>query len=415
MRFLDCLEKFVFLLSSFVLILTVWAFVKNDSLLILWEHESFDKREPSKYTMINRTVFESIRYANCWEDADVLLQAIYQRDHAAYLSIGSAGDNSLSLLTTHPSLVLAVDVSLAQIACLELRKYAFLHGSYDTVLEFLGIHPCSHRTEIYHSLREYLSQDSRTFWDTHPSYIQAGIIHCGKFENYFRLFRTKILPFIIGNKKRKELLTEKSESAQREFYQSKMDTWWWRLLFRFFFSRFIMGRLGRHPDFFKYVEGNVATRILQRTEYALTKIPTHTNPYLEYILTGNFSQCLPHYLRKEHFDTIKTNMSALEIFHGTVSEACQKYNPQRFDGFNLSDIFEYMDIPHFAAELGFILQSAHRDARLVYWNMLASRNSSMIQESSLEPMAELAVELFGQDKAFFYKALCIEKCTKERE
>ncbi len=31
-----------------------------------------------------------------------------------------------------------------------------------------------------------------------------------------------------------------------------------------------MGRLGRDPEFFRYVEGSVAERILERVEYALT-------------------------------------------------------------------------------------------------------------------------------------------------
>ena len=72
------------------------------------------------------------------------------------------------------------------------------------------------------------------------------------------------------------------------------------MLFRVFFSRFVMGRLGRDPEFFRYVEGSVSDRILSRTRHALTVLPTHANPFLAYILTGNYGDALPRYLRPEY-------------------------------------------------------------------------------------------------------------------
>ena len=40
-----------------------------------------------------------IRYAQCWEDADVLLQALAVQPGDVCLSIASGGENTLSLLT----------------------------------------------------------------------------------------------------------------------------------------------------------------------------------------------------------------------------------------------------------------------------------------------------------------------------
>ncbi len=40
--------------------------------------------------------FSQIRYAQCWEDADVLLDALDVQAGDTCLSIASAGDNSLS-------------------------------------------------------------------------------------------------------------------------------------------------------------------------------------------------------------------------------------------------------------------------------------------------------------------------------
>ena len=47
--------------------------------------------------------FSIIRYAQCWEDADVLLAGLAVQPGDVCLSIGSGGENSLSLLTRDPA------------------------------------------------------------------------------------------------------------------------------------------------------------------------------------------------------------------------------------------------------------------------------------------------------------------------
>ena len=73
-----------------------------------------------------------------------------------------------------------------------------------------------------------------------------------------------------------------------------------------------MGRLGRDPSFFRYVEGSVADRILARTRHALTKLNPAENPYLQWILTGHHTTALPYALRPENFEAIRANLHRLE-------------------------------------------------------------------------------------------------------
>ena len=42
--------------------------------------------------------FAKIRYAQCWEDADVLLEALQVDTADTCLSVASAGDNTLALV-----------------------------------------------------------------------------------------------------------------------------------------------------------------------------------------------------------------------------------------------------------------------------------------------------------------------------
>lgn len=351
--------------------------------------------------------FDFIRYANCWEDADILIRALKIKEGGSYLSIASSGDNSLSLLSKNPSLVLVIDINPAQLACVELRKSAFKHLSYEEVLEFLGIHKSKNRITFYQKIKNNLSEESRKFWDEYQEFIKRGVIHIGKFENYFRLFRKFILPLIHTRKAVNQLLNIHNESERVSFYNQKWNTLRWKLLFRIFFSRKVMGRLGRDPAFFKYVETDVAGRIFKRAEYALTILPTDRNPYLEYIFTGNFGDSLPFYLRKENFNSIRTNLDKLILFKGNLQQAFEAHKEIKFDGFNLSDIFEYMNYEQYKKELKHILDFSKPGSRLVYWNMLAERKYIDGFENKIRFLDEEANNLFKEDNAFFYKSLII--------
>ena len=80
-----------------------------------------------------------------------------------------------------------------------------------------------------------------------------------------------------------------------------------------------------------------------------------------------------------------------------------------FDGYNLSDIFEYLDLPAYHALLARLADASRPGARLVYWNMLAPRRRPEAMAQRLRPLADLAARLYAQDKAFFYSALVIEE------
>ena len=356
-----------------------------------------------------RASFDKIRYANCWEDADILLKALNIQSHSRCLSIASAGDNSLALLTANPTLVVALDISEVQLACTEIRKLAFSHLPYEEMLSFLGFTESeTDRLITYKQLRNQLPENIRAFWDASPDSIKNGIIHHGKFESFFRLFSQRILPLVHSKKHIRSLILEKSAAERISFYDKTWDNWRWRLMFRLFFSRFVMGRLGRDPEFFRYVEGSVAERILSRAKYALTALSPHANPYIRYILTQNYGTALPYYARREHFETIRNNLDCFVCFQGTTDEAIKKYG-NHFDAFNLSDIFEYMDEALFADVAGALLNAASQGARFAYWNLLVHRKISDTFPKRTKYLATLSETLFKQDQAFFYKSFYIDE------
>ena len=357
-----------------------------------------------------RAAFDFVRYGSVWEDADVLCEALAAiAPGGRMLSIASSGDNALALLTLDLAEVVAADLSPAQIACVELRVAAFRRLDDPDLLGFLGIAPRDDREVVYRALRSDLPPDSRAFWDAHPREIATGVVHAGKFERYLRGFRRYVLPLVHSRRTLDDLTRPRSIAEQRTFYAERWDTWRWRGLFKLFFSRWVMGRLGRDPAFFDHVDGPVGTRILERSRWALTELPVSANPYVTYIMTGNFAPgALPRYLRSEHLATIRARLDRLRTELGPIETA----GIGRFDGFNLSDIFEYMSDEEHARVYAALVDRAQPGARLVYWNMLAPRGRPESESRRVRPMIELSLALHRRDRAWFYQRLHVDEVLR---
>jgi S-adenosylmethionine-diacylglycerol 3-amino-3-carboxypropyl transferase len=353
--------------------------------------------------------FSGVRYGQCWEDADILLEALDVQPGDTCVSIASAGDNSLALLAASPARVIALDLSPAQLACLELRVAAYRTLSHGEMLELLGSRPSHRRVALYERCRPALSQAVAQFWDARHQAVAAGIGSAGKFERYFALFRERVLPLIHSRRMVERLLAGGPQHAREQFYERQWNTLRWRLLFRIFFSRFVMGRLGRDPRFFDYVDGSVADRIMARGKHALTTLDPAQNPYLQWILTGYHPSALPYALRPEHFETIRANLDRLE-WHCIALESFLDGNPDlRVDRFNLSDIFEYMSPDNYAGLLARLVRAGRSGTRLAYWNMLAPRSRPDGMAGVLRPLLATARALHERDKAFFYSSFVLEE------
>jgi S-adenosylmethionine-diacylglycerol 3-amino-3-carboxypropyl transferase len=361
--------------------------------------------------------FSRIRYAQVWEDADVLLAALDPRPGDRCLSVASAGDNALALLSRGPERVVAVDLSPAQLACLELRVAAFRALAHPELLDLLGVCESARRdpaapdrrAALYGRIRGQLSEAARAFWDARPTLVRRGAATVGKFERYFDAFRRLVLPLVHSRATVEALLQRRAPGAREDFYARRWDTWRWRLLFRLFFSRAVMGRLGRDPAFFRYVEGSVATRILARTRRALTALDPAENPYLQWILLGGYRDALPFALRPENFEPIRRHLPSLEWRLTSLEDYLETCPPRAFTRCNLSDVFEYMAEPACHALLERLAATARPGARLVYWNMLAPRRRPEALAARLQPLPGLSAQLHAADRGFFYAALVIEE------
>lgn len=351
--------------------------------------------------LTDKVSFELIRYANCWEDADVLLKGLNPDEGMRFLSIASAGDNSFSLLISNPELVVAVDVNQIQLYLVELKREAIRYLEYDELLQFLGFKDCDSRMRFYNGIRQHLPEKTRLYWDQNREQLSRGIIHEGKFERYFQTFVNKILPWIHNRKHVSNLLSEKSKEEQEKFYAKTWNNWRWRFMFKLFFSKTIMGKYGRDPEFLKQVDVHVGRTIYNKAAAHLKSTGSQRNFILNYNLTGNFGSLLPHYLEPANYDLVKKNLDKLQVYHGYAEDAIAQYG--KFDYMNLSNIFEYMSPALFETTVQGLLNGLNSGGKLAYWNLMVIRSIALQFPNEVKHEEVLSKELTAIDKGFFYQ------------
>ena len=83
----------------------------------------------------------------------------------------------------------------------------------------------------------------------------------------------------------------------------------------------------------------------------------------------------------------------------------------KFDCFNLSNIFEYMDAPTFKAVAEQMMSGANPGARFAYWNLMVPRNMADLYPTTVSYRPELSSELEQKDRGFFYNKFIVNTYT----
>jgi S-adenosylmethionine-diacylglycerol 3-amino-3-carboxypropyl transferase len=338
-----------------------------------------------------------IPFAQCWEDADILIEALQVDSADTCLSVASAGDNTLALVGAGAKRVIAADLSPAQVACLELRVAAYRNLRHTEFLELLGQNPSDRRLDLYQHCRGDLSGPGRKFWDRRQHLILQGIVYSGRFERLLGILRRFVLPLVHRRQKIDRLFELSTEEERHDFYEQEWNTYRWTLLCNVLFGNATQGRL------------SVAEGLKRRIPNALIKLPPQKNPYLQWILAGRFVSALPYALRPENFDAIRQNLDSLEWRCASVEEVIAGLPDNVIHCCNLSSIFEHVSPESYRRMLDEIIRVSAPGCRLVYWNLAAQRHCPPVLADRLRQRRDIAVRLHRKDKAFFYRDLVIEE------
>ncbi|KAF8937976.1 hypothetical protein EDD21DRAFT_441067 [Dissophora ornata] len=396
------------------------------SSLVQLYHESLGRKAVTsgKGTTVEATVdFSKIRYSQVWEDTRLLRQGLRLKPQSRVLSIASAGDNVFALLLDDVREVVAIDFSPAQLALCALKIAAYKTLEYEEFTQLLGFEFDGHdigaegRVALYQEkVRSALTNEEyRTYWDEHLDLIQNKIIHIGRLEKFFGLYRKYILPFSHYKSTTRTLLDSKDQAKQIKYFDSVWNTWMWRAGARTFFGQMSLGHLGRDPKFFEHVRLDVGAFLLGKISNGVRNIPIWDNYYAEYVFTGQQSgnNGLPDYLVKENYETIRSRVDRVKLVRADVLKYLESEESGHFDGYNLSDIFEWMGEDLYKTFLTAIHNKGTKDARICYWNLFVPRERPEELKHLIRSEVELADAATAKDRTYFYRRFVIETILKE--
>lgn len=379
-----------------------------------------------------------LRYGQCWEDASCLLEALDPRPGALVLSIASGGENSLALLSRPGVRVLAIDRSAPQIAALELKVAAFRHLAHGEMLQLLGAWPTdrAHRLGLYRRCRGDLSPSAASFWERQGRWLAWGVLPVARFERYLGLFRRFVLPLMHSPETCRQALLPRDPEQRALWYDRHWEGRRWRWLFRLFFNRTLLGRLGTDPHFVRFGEGDQAEALLAQVRRVMVEGDPARNPYLHWILQGRYGLTLPLALQAEWFELIRARLPLLRwqrlsleqwLAGSSIDSQGQDQNPAQNQeqgqvygqeppwelenrpicGVNLSNVLEYVEAPRAGALLDALHRRVAPGARLLLWNRLADRSVALAGEGRWRSLDPLALELARRNAVPFYRRLVI--------
>ena len=350
-----------------------------------------------------------LRYGQCWEDADCLLQALDPRPGALILSIASGGENSLALLSRPGVRVLAIDRNPSQIAALELKLAAFRHLTHGEMLQLLGARGASRaeRRRLYQRCRGDLTAPSLAFWENNPAWLNGGLLPVARFERYLALFRTLVLPLVHDAARRQEALQPRPLQQRLAWYETRWDNRRWRGLFRLFFSRASLAALGTDHASVRFGSDSQADQLLAQVRRVMVESDPSRNPYLHWLLQGRYGAALPLALRPELFDTIRSRLDQLQWRHLSLEDWLAQDEEGAMDGFNLSNVLEYVEPAAAGTLLAALQRRARPGARLLLWNRLAPRDTSLAPAGLWHPLETLAQRLHQASQVPFYRRLVV--------
>ena len=350
-----------------------------------------------------------INYSMCWEDPNLVLSALEVSSKDIVLSIVSGGENLFALLQKNPKKLIAIDSNRYQIYLVKLKIAAIKELDFEQFIEFIGFKDCNTRLEYFNKCKKHLNDEDIEFWNKNITYINEGLIHCGKFEFYLRLFRKFILSLVLSKKKINYYLSLQSIEEQEKFYLKYWNNLRWRFLFKVFFSKTIMELFGRDKKYFEQNKiKNVASHFYHNAKKGIVKIPIKDNFFMYMILTGTILTPFQYhpYLDKDNFLKLKKKVDKIMFIHDDLLNFLTNYGG-KINKYALSDIFEKDSQDAYEKTISLISKKSAIGSRLCYWNNLVKRKNHNVK--NIKRDFNKSKELFKKDRVLFYSNFILEE------
>lgn len=344
-----------------------------------------------------------IIFAQVREDAENELRVLNSLGEGRNaFCIGSGGCTAFSLLAARPSQLHVIDINPAQIRLIELKRAALQRLSYSELKSFL----CESAEPFYKKLRESLSEDAASFWDSHQVLMRTGLNQCGEIEHKLKRAMKLFRIFIHSQGRIESALTQPTLVAQRQFYEEQWNSWRWRTALKIGLSRSAL-RLAYGKQFVDSLPEDFADVIRQSLAHTFLNFPAQDNGYLWQTFLGRYpanENALPIYLQPERWKEVKMYAEKMNPETADAAEWLQLREARSINFFALSNILEVTSAGY-AEKLAEAVGHAAQSGALIClrWILPPPRNITELLDARWRFEKDLSQELSDQDRSLFCK------------
>jgi len=345
-------------------------------------------------------------FAQLREDTQVERAVLSRYRSTRIACIASGGCGALSLLADAVESVIAIDLSLAQCAQVELRRVAIAALERDAYLGFIGERDDPHRLHTYAALRAGLPAYAQSYWDARPQCVAEGTQRAGVTERFYRFLSQNLCHAVLSEALWRELLVLREPALQSAFFTQHCDQPGFRAALRVllsrtthlaFFPAYMFARASEH-QFGDFFFAQFAAELARNSVY--------DNYLLHQLLLGHYLLdrpfAAPYYLQEGAYREVQRNLHKLTVVPATLSEALTEHDG--FDAFFLSNVFDWLEGEVREQTASAIVRAARPLAHVVTRHMLATAELPASLERALTPPSE-ALELARLERSMLYRAV----------
>lgn len=362
--------------------------------------------------------FDGLVYPQIWEDPVVDMEALAPLEGARLVAIASGGCNVASYLVGRPARILAVDLSPAHTALLELKLAAARHLSQPEFFRFFARADDPANLAAFERLRPHLPASARAFWE---SRTLSGRRRIEAFARGF--YRTGVLGRSIGaghllcrlhGRDPKHLLEARDPAEQRAIFEREiapvLESPLLRLAATLPLTWFGLGIPPAQLEALaRAAPGGIRAVLHERLERLACGFPIAENYFAAQAFGRRYDpegRVLPPYLEPANFALVRDGAGRVEVRRALLTEALAREDVASLDGFVLLDAQDWMTPAQLAALWSRIGRTAAPGARVIFRTAAAeSPLERHLPPALLEGWVyerERSAALFARDRSAIY-------------